>query len=117
MNAIVGMAELLSETLLTAEQQEYVEVFRRAGDHLLEIIDDILDLSKVEAGQLKLEGVNFDLRELVEHSATFLAARAHGKGLELNCRVAPDVPVALVGDPARLRQVLTNLIGNAIKFT
>ena len=117
MNAIVGMADLLSETPLTTEQQEYVDTFRRAGDNLLEIIDDILDLSKVEAGQLNLEEIDFDLLELVEHSATFLAARAHGKGLELNCRVAPDVPTALVGDPVRLRQVLTNLIGNAIKFT
>lgn len=117
MNAIVGMAELLSETTLTPEQEQYVQVFQRAGDTLLTVINDILDLSKVEAGQLCLEEVEFDLGDVVEQSAGVLAARAHEKGLEFNCRVAPDVPTALIGDPGRLRQVLVNLLGNAIKFT
>ena len=117
MNAIIGMAALLSESPLTPEQQEDVRVIRSAGDNLLEIINDILDLSKVEAGQLEPEEVDFDLLELVEEAAAFLAPRAHDKGLELNCRIAPDVPPSLVGDPIRLRRVLRNLIGSAIKFT
>jgi len=117
MNAIIGMAELLSETSLDPDQQEYVRVSRRAGENLLEIINDVLDLSKVEAGRLELEEIEFDLLELVEDTTAILAGRAHGKGLELNCRVAPGIPTALVGDPIRLRQVLTNLLGNALKFT
>jgi len=117
MNAIVGMAELLSETSLSSEQEQYVQVFQRAGDTLLTVINDILDLSQVEAGHLSLEEVDFDLGEAVEQAAGVLAPRAHEKGLDLNCRVAPDVPAALIGDPGRLRQVLVNLLGNAIKFT
>ena len=117
MTAILGMAELLAETPLDPDQQEYVRVSRRAGENLLEIINEVLDLSKVEAGHLELEEIDFDLLELVEDTIAILAGRAHGKGLELNCRVAPGVPTALVGDPIRLRQVLTNLLGNALKFT
>jgi len=117
MNAIIGMAELLSETPLSPEQEQYVQVFQRAGDTLLSVINDILDLSQVEAGHLRLEEVDFDLGEVVEQTAEVLAPRAHEKGLEFNCRVAPDVPTALIGDPGRLRQVLVNLLGNAIKFT
>ena len=117
MNAILGMAELLSETPLDPDQQEYVRVSRRAGENLLEIINDVLDLSKVEAGHLELEETEFDLLELVEDTTAILAGRAHGKGLELNVRVEPQIPTSLVGDPIRLRQVLTNLLGNALKFT
>jgi len=117
MNAILGMAELLAETPLDPDQQEYIRVSRGAGENLLEIINDVLDLSKVEAGHLELEETGFDLLELVEDTTAILAGRAHGKGLELNCRVAPGVPTALVGDPIRLRQVLINLLGNALKFT
>ena len=90
---------------------------RRAGENLLEIINDVLDLSKVEAGHLELEETEFDLLELVEDTTAILAARAHGKGLELNVRVAPEILTSLIGDPIRLRQVLTNLLGNALKFT
>ncbi len=117
MNAIIGMAELLLETPLSAEQQHYVEIFRNAGENLLNIINDILDLSKVEAGHLELEFTDFDLVEVVERTADELAIRAHKKNLELACHILPDVPVQLIGDPIRLRQILVNLIGNAIKFT
>jgi PAS domain S-box-containing protein len=117
MNAILGMAELLAETPLNDEQREYVRTFQRAGDTLLALINDVLDLSKVESGQLELERIPFDLSELVEHMAEVLAVRAHGKGLELNVHVLPDVPTRVMGDPTRLRQVLVNLMGNAIKFT
>jgi PAS domain S-box-containing protein len=117
MNAILGMAELLAETPLNEEQREYVRTFQRAGDTLLALINDVLDLSKVEAGQLELERVAFYLDELVEHIADVLAVRAHAKGLELFVHVLPDVPTRVTGDPPRLRQVLVNLLGNAIKFT
>ncbi len=117
MNAILGMAELLSETPLSKEQQKYVQVFRDAGENLLGIINDILDLSKVEAGQINLEHVDFDLADLFDRIGEIMGIRANNKGLELNCHIAPDVPVSLVGDPTRLRQVIVNLLGNAIKFT
>ena len=117
LNAIIGMAEVLSETQLSVEQQEYLRVSRNAGDTLLNTINDILDLSKLEAGQLVLEGVDFDLRELLENTVEVLGVRAHEQGLELHCDIAPDVPTALVGDPVRLGPVITNLLGNAIKFT
>ena len=117
MNAILGMSDLLAETPLTHEQQEYVRIARTGGENLLSLIDDILDLSKVEAGQLQMEMVELDVGRIVEETATFLAVRAHGKGLELSCRVMPEVPAIRLGDPVRLRQVLTNLVGNAIKFT
>ena len=117
MNAIIGMADLLSETPLTKEQQEYVRIFRRAGDNLLALVNDILDLSKVEAGGLTLEHVEFDLVELIEKTSEMVAKVAHDKGLELACQVMADVPRDLVGDPHRLRQILLNLMGNALKFT
>jgi two-component system sensor histidine kinase/response regulator len=117
MNAIIGMADLLWETNLTPEQREYVRIFRRAGDTLLNLINDLLDLSKVEAGRLELENIGFDLCELIEKTVEILAVRAHEKGIELNSYISPDVPTNLVGDPNRLRQILINLVGNAIKFT
>ena len=117
MNAVIGMADLLSETPLTSEQQDYVRILSTGGDTLLNLINDILDLSKVEAGHLELEAIDFNLYDLVERTTEFLAIRAHEKGLELAWHVGPEVSSSLVGDPDRLRQILVNLIGNAIKFT
>src|SRR5262249_33709767 len=117
MNAIIGMADLLWETPLTQEQREYVRIFRNAGDTLLNLINDILDLSKVEAGHLELEEIPFDLGDLLEKTAEFMAIRAHAKDLELVCDIRPEVPATLIGDPDRLRQILVNLLGNALKFT
>jgi CheY-like chemotaxis protein len=117
MNAIMGIADLLAKTALSPEQDKYVQIFRRAGDNLLNLINDILDLSKVEASQLELEQTGFSLNELLEKVTEVVAVRAHEKGLVLVCEIAPNVPTDLVGDPTRLRQVLLNLLGNAIKFT
>ncbi len=117
MNAIIGMADLLWETELTQEQRQYVHVFRSAGENLLNLINDILDLSKVESGQLMLEAIDFDLNEIIEKLCEIMAIRAHAKGIELAYRIMPDVPAYLIGDPLRLRQIIVNLIGNAIKFT
>ena len=117
MNAIMGIADLLAKTTLSPEQDKYVQIFRRAGDNLLNLINDILDLSKVEASQLELERTSFSLNDHLEKVTEMVAARADEKGLSLVCEIAPDVPTNLVGDPTRLRQVLLNLIGNAIKFT
>jgi len=117
MNAIMGIADLLAKTPLSGEQDKYVQIFRRAGDNLLNLINDILDLSKVEASQLDLERTGFSLADLLEKVTEMVSIRAHEKLLTLVCEIAPDVPTALVGDPTRLRQVLLNLLGNAIKFT
>jgi CheY-like chemotaxis protein len=117
MNAIIGMAELLGETPLESEQRQYVRIFQSAGENLLALINDILDISKLEAGHFELEKIDFDLREIIERTCEILALRAHKKGLELACRIVADTPVKLVGDPLRLRQILVNLAGNAIKFT
>ena len=117
MNAILGMAELLTRTSLSEEQRRYVDLMRVNGDALLDLINDILDLAKIESGRLKMESANLDLEELIEKVAEAMAVRAHGKGLELAVYAAPDVPLNLIGDPLRLRQILFNLIGNAIKFT
>ena len=117
MNAIMGIADLLAKTSLTSEQDKYVQIFRRAGDNLLNLINDILDLSKVEASQLELEKTGFSLRDHLEKVMEMVSAKAQEKDLDLNCTVAPNVPADLVGDPTRLRQVLLNLVGNAIKFT
>ena len=117
MNAIVGIADLLAKTRLTEEQDKYVQIFRRAGDNLLNLINDILDLSKVEASQLELERTGFSLHDLLEKVGEMVAGRASEKGLTLVREIAPAVPQDLIGDPTRLRQVLLNLLGNAIKFT
>ncbi len=117
MNAIVGLADILWETKLDPEQMECVELFRRAGSNLLLLINDILDLSKIEAGHLELEQVDFNLEEVVDQAIELTAVKARGKGLHLFCRLSPGVPGILVGDPSRLRQILINLLGNAVKFT
>ncbi|MDQ3026551.1 MAG: PAS domain S-box protein [Pseudomonadota bacterium] len=117
MNAILGIAHLLAQTPLSPVQDKYVQIFRRAGDNLLHIVNDILDLSKVEASQLELEQTPFALRDLLSKVTEMVAVRANEKGLVLACEIAPTVPKDLVGDPTRLRQVLMNLLGNAVKFT
>jgi len=117
MNAIMGIADLLAKTPLTPEQNKYVQIFRRAGDNLLNLINDILDLSKVEASQLELERTGFSLTDLLEKVTEIVSAPAEDKGLVLKCEIAPDVQIERIGDPTRLRQVLLNLVGNAIKFT
>jgi signal transduction histidine kinase/CheY-like chemotaxis protein len=117
MNAIIGMTELLLDTSLNADQKECVETVHQSGDALLHIINDILDFSKIEAGKLHVEQVDFDVRSIVEEVTAMLAPRAHVKGVEAACMIGRDVSAFLRGDPVRLRQVLINLIGNAIKFT
>ncbi len=117
MNAIIGMAELLSDTPLSGEQRGFVETLGKAGDTLLSLINDILDLSKIEAGDVEIEETDFDLGELIEGTCDVMAVRARKKNIEFLSRIEPNVPINLVGDPSRLRQILVNLIGNAIKFT
>ncbi len=117
MNGVIGMTELLRETGLSEEQRDFVETIRVSGESLLDIINDILDFSKIEAGTFELEEVPFDLRTTVEETADLIAARAIGKQLELVSSVAPAIPDTLVGDPGRLRQIVLNLMGNAVKFT
>jgi signal transduction histidine kinase/AmiR/NasT family two-component response regulator len=117
LNALLGIVELLSETPLSEQQAEYVRISRGAGDNLLAVINDILDFSKVEAGRIELENVAFDLAEVVTGAADIAGVRARAKGLEVSIRIEADVPKRVTGDPARLRQILLNLLGNATKFT
>src|SRR5947199_343916 len=117
MNGLLGMAELMLDTAVTDEQREYLDTMKGSADSLLAVINDILDFSKIEARKLDLEKIEFDLRGLVDEMIAPLAVRAHHKGLELVCSLAPDVPEAVVGDPRRLSQIVVNLVGNAIKFT
>jgi len=117
MNAIIGMSELLSQTRLTREQHDFLDLVREAADSLLRLLNDILDFSKIEASKLELEKIPLSLRDTVGKTGQTLALRAAEKGLELICRISPDIPDRLIGDPGRLRQILINLIGNAIKFT
>jgi PAS domain S-box-containing protein len=116
MNAIIGMGELLEETALNKEQTQYVRIFKSAGESLLELINDVLDFSKIESGRIDLEAVDFNLEEVVEKTCEFMAIRAHKKGIEFNYEMEDGVPCAVNGDPTRLRQTLINLTGNAIKF-
>ena len=117
MNGVLGMIDLALETHLTGEQRRYLEVAKSSASSLLSVLNDILDFSKIEARKLTLEQVEFDLRAVLAEAVEMLAIGAHEKGLELTCRVAPGTPAHLRGDPGRLRQVLTNLGGNAVKFT
>jgi two-component system, sensor histidine kinase and response regulator len=117
MNAILGMGELLAETTLGHEQRKYLAIINDNGAALLRLINDILDLARVQSGHLQLESTDFNLERLIDGMAETFGLRAHEKGLELAFRIRPDVPLNLAGDPLRLRQILINLIGNAIKFT
>ncbi len=116
-NGLLGMTQLALETELTDEQREYLTIARSSGDTLLTVVNDILDFSKIESGKLDLEHIEFDLQDCVGETTRLLAPRAHEKGLELAFFIEPSAPQSLVGDPGRLRQVLMNLVGNAVKFT
>ncbi|MBM9537811.1 response regulator [Desulfobulbus alkaliphilus] len=117
MNGVIGMTGLLLDTGLTGEQRRFAETIKFSGESLLGLLNDILDFSKIEAGKLDLETLDFDLQSLLDDFAVTMALKAHDKGLELLCAADPDVPLLLSGDPGRLRQILANLTGNAVKFT
>lgn len=117
MNGVIGMTELILDTELDATQTDYANTIKNSAESLLSIINDILDFSKIEAGKMDLDPIPFRLRDALDNTVKALALRAHSKGLELACKVDSRVPDSLIGDPGRLRQVLTNLLGNAIKFT
>jgi two-component system, sensor histidine kinase and response regulator len=117
MNGITGMVELALDTRLTERQRDYLETVKTSADSLLALLNDILDFSKIEAGKLTLDNTSFSLRDVVDDTMKALGQRAHAKGLELVCEIRSDVPDQVVGDPSRLRQIVVNLVGNAIKFT
>jgi PAS domain S-box-containing protein len=117
MNGIIGMTELTLGTELTREQREYIGMAKASADSLLTVINDVLDFSKVEAGKLDLDSILFNLRDCIEETTKSFALRSHQKGLELVCQIGPEVPEMVFGDPTRLRQVVVNLLGNALKFT
>ena len=117
MNGVIGMTGLLLDTELTEEQRRFAETIRVSGESLLSLINDILDFSKIESGKLEMETLGFDLRVMLDDMAVMLAPKVQDKGLEFICAAAPDVPAYLCGDPGRLRQILINLVGNAVKFT
>jgi two-component system sensor histidine kinase/response regulator len=117
LNGVLGMTELLLRSELPLKSRRFAETAYRSGETLLGVINDILDFSKIEAGKLEIEEIDFDLRQIVEEVAELLAEQAHRKGLELACYIDDTIPLVLCGDPGRIRQILTNLVGNAIKFT
>ncbi|WP_287042435.1 histidine kinase dimerization/phospho-acceptor domain-containing protein, partial [Desulfonatronospira sp. MSAO_Bac3] len=117
MNGVIGMTGLLLDTQLDETQRRYTETVRSSGEALLSLINDILDFSKIESGKLDLENLDFSLRTLLDDFAAMMAFKAEDKALEFICAADPDVPDRLTGDPGRLRQILTNLVGNAVKFT
>ncbi len=117
MNGIIGMAQLLAHTDLSSEQSDYLQMIQQSADSLLQLLNDILDLSKIEAGKLEMEEIEFSLRDCVGRTGQTLSIRAAEKNLEMACRIDPELPDSLLGDPGRLRQIIVNLVGNAIKFT
>jgi len=117
MNAVLGMADLLIDTTLTMEQRRYIDVMVANGNALLDLINSILDLARIESGRMQIEKTEFDLTDLIDKTISTFGVQAHSKGLELIARIAPGVPTHLIGDPLRLRQILINFLGNAIKFT
>jgi two-component system sensor histidine kinase/response regulator len=117
MNAVIGMADLLAETELTTQQRQYLDIMVANGNTMVDLVNSILDQTRIESGRMQLEHAQFDLADLIERAISTFAVRAHRKGLDLVARIAPGVPEALLGDSLRLRQIIVNLIANAIKFT
>src|SRR5205814_796673 len=117
MNGILGMTELMLDNRLSRDQRESIEIIKSSADSLMILINDILDFSKIEAGKFDLDAIEFPLCDLLGDSLKSFALRAHHKGLELVCDIDPEMPDRVIGDPGRLRQIINNLVGNAIKFT
>ena len=117
MNGIIGMSDILIDSGLSHQQREYADIVLKSGEHLLALINDILDFSKIESGKLELELLDFNLKTVLDDTTAMFVYRASEAGITLNCRIDPAVPLLLKGDPSRIRQIITNLVGNALKFT